>query len=365
MSGTGDADDDAGGSGAAGPRASAEGAGRGLAPPPRDARRAERLLRWYPRAWREHYGAEFAELLLAEMAERPRSATRTADVVRSGIVTRLALAGLAGTPVAGFAAADPRQQVRVSLGTLGAALAVCLAFGAAMWSQLAIAWEWTAPSDASPPSVRVTIVMSAAILACCALAVLAVAGVGYAIARNFRRRLAAPLLTLGTSAALLAFGGHHFLYQWPGSGGHGEYGALFPVIPAGPQAFAWSLTYWFDAGWVHWSWLAPGPGGWDLAWMAASPLALAAAGAAAVTLVRRAEISPRMLAYETRLAALACVAMGVFLGGCGYWVYAGRAPGLAHAGQIDIAATALLALALAVAYQAHRAALSGLRLVRG
>lgn len=364
MSGAGDLDGEAGGSLAAGPLAGEGDAVRAPAPSPQHARRAERLLRWYPRVWRERYGEEFAELLVAEMAERPRSAARTIDVARSGIVARLALAGLAGTPVPGAAAADPRRRVRVSLGTLGAALAVCLAFGAAMWSQLTIAWEWTSPSDASPPSIRVTVVMSAAILAFFALAVLAAGGVGYAIARNFHRRLLAPLLALGTAAALLAFGGHHFLYQWPGSGGHGENGALLPVIPAGLQAFAWSLTYWFDAGWLHWSWLTNGPGGWDLAWMAASPLALAAAGAAAVTLVRRAELSPRVLAYETRLAALACAAMGVFLGGCGYWIYAGRIPGLAHAGLIDIAATALLALALAIACQAHRTALRGLRPVR-
>jgi hypothetical protein len=116
---------------------------------------------------------------------------------------------------------------------------------------------------------------------------------------------------------------------------------------------------------VHWFWLATGLGGWEIAWIVASPLALAAAAAAAATLVRRAELSPGLLAYETRLAAAACAVMGVFLGGCGFWVYVGRPPGLAHAGQIDIVAAILLALALAAAYQAQRTALRGLQLVRG
>ena len=52
-----------------GPRRSAAGSG-----PPA-------LLRWYPRGWRARYGDEFAELLLAELAERPRGWRRTADVV--------------------------------------------------------------------------------------------------------------------------------------------------------------------------------------------------------------------------------------------------------------------------------------------
>ena len=60
------------------------------------AGRAARLLRWYPRAWRDRYGAEFTELLIADIAERPRSRARTLDVARGGIVARLADVGLAG-----------------------------------------------------------------------------------------------------------------------------------------------------------------------------------------------------------------------------------------------------------------------------
>ena len=246
--------------------------------------RAARLLRWYPKAWRHRYGEEFAELLIADIEERPASFSRAVDVARAGVLARLAMAGLAEPHLAWQP--DPARRVQVSLG---------------------------------------------------------------------------PLLVLAAAVSLLAFGGHHFLYQWPGSGGQGEGGTLFPVIPAGLQAFAWSLTYWFSA---HWFWLATGLGGWEIAWIAASPLALAAAAAAAASLVRRAELSPRLLAYETRLAATTCAVTGVFLGGCGYWVYVGRSPGLAHAGVIDIAAAVLLALALAAAYQAQRTALRGLHLVR-
>ncbi len=123
---------------------------------------AARLLRWYPAAWRDRYGDEFAELLIADIEERPRSTARTLDVARGGIVARLADVGLAGFPLPaatageGATAEDRRRQVRASLGTLGAALAVCLTFGAAMQSQLTIAWEWSTtgvPSAADPDPV--------------------------------------------------------------------------------------------------------------------------------------------------------------------------------------------------------------------
>ena len=60
------------------------------------AQRAARLLRWYPKAWRSRYGEEFTELLISDIDERPRSQSRTADVIRGGIVARLADAGLCG-----------------------------------------------------------------------------------------------------------------------------------------------------------------------------------------------------------------------------------------------------------------------------
>ena len=57
-------------------------------------RRATRLLSWYPREWRARYGEEFVELLVDDIAERPRSPWRALDVASSGVVARLATAGL-------------------------------------------------------------------------------------------------------------------------------------------------------------------------------------------------------------------------------------------------------------------------------
>lgn len=70
------------------------------------ARRAGRLLRWYPRVWRDRYGEEFAELLIADIEERPRAVGRTVDVILGGFVARLSAAGLCGLPIRGVASSD-------------------------------------------------------------------------------------------------------------------------------------------------------------------------------------------------------------------------------------------------------------------
>jgi hypothetical protein len=52
-------------------------------------RRARRLLRWYPKAWRLRYGEEFKQLLIADIGERPQSWRRTFDVARRGLAARV------------------------------------------------------------------------------------------------------------------------------------------------------------------------------------------------------------------------------------------------------------------------------------
>ena len=139
------------------------------------ADQAARLLRWYPKAWRSRYGEEFAELLIADICERPRSRTRTLDVARGGIVARFAAAGLCGCTL------EAGDQVRVSLVAFGCCAAVFLGFGAAMWSQLTIGWQWSAPDTAATTVAMV--LMSAAMLAFLALALAAAAPVLWSVVR--------------------------------------------------------------------------------------------------------------------------------------------------------------------------------------
>ncbi len=312
------------------------------------ARRAARLLRWYPRSWRDRYGAEFAELLVADIAERPRSRGRGLDVARGGMVARLGAAGLTGFPAhASAASAAAGAGARASLSALGCCVAVFLIVGAALWSQLTIGWQWS--DSASTPAALATQVTSAAMLALLALAVLAALPVSCAIAVNFTRRLIVPAAVLVTATTLLFAGGRHFGNGWPGTGGHRG------LVPGGLAAFEWATSLSVSAYWAHPGALAvfPAP---ELAWMAVSPVVLAAAVLAAATLVRRAELPPRLLAFETRLGIAACAVMAVFLAGCGCWVATGGQRNLFHAGLIDVAGIAVMALALGLARQAARAA---------
>ena len=134
--------------------------------PDEAARRASRLLRWYPKAWRSRYGEEFAELLIADISERPRSRTRTADVARGGIVARLAAAGFCGCTL------EASAQVRASLTALGWCVAIFVGVGTAMWSQLTIGWQWSEPDAAA--TTAAVVVMSAAMLAFAVLALAAI-----------------------------------------------------------------------------------------------------------------------------------------------------------------------------------------------
>lgn len=63
------------------------------------ARRAARLLRWYPRTWRDRYGEEFAELLISDIEERSQAPGRSLDVARGGLVARLSAVGVCGLPL--------------------------------------------------------------------------------------------------------------------------------------------------------------------------------------------------------------------------------------------------------------------------
>jgi hypothetical protein len=321
--------------------------------------RAGRLLRWYPAGWRDRYGAEFTELLVADLAERPRCWRRTADVAVSGALARLSQAGLGGQRLA---AAD---QARASLAALGCALAVFLTAGTAVWSQLLVGWQW------SPPSTRTvavaTEVMTGTLLFFLALAVLAAVPVGWQLAR--RGFIGIPggsagssprastartrLLLIAVSLLVLLIGGRHMANGWPGTGGH-----PWPqrgLVPGGVAAFGWATTLSVTSYWAHPAALLAFPAA-ELAWMVISPAALAGLVTGLAGLVRRLDLPPRLLRYQAWLGALAAAGMAVFLAAAASWVLAGsHGPGtLFRPGAIDVAALAAMALALLVGGQALR-----------
>jgi hypothetical protein len=299
------------------------------------------LVRWYPAVWRARYGVEFAALLAAEFAERPRCWRRTADVVRGGLAARLAAAGLGGHPL------DPAAARRAGLAACVCSLATFAAVAAALWAQLAVGWQWAPPG--SPAVAAAMTAMSAAMML---LACLALAGLGWLARaalrgpRGERRALARPAALVTAGALVLVVGGRHFGNGWPGTGGH-----WWPhqgVVPGGLAAFTWACTLWASSYWAHPAALASFPAA-QIAWMVISPAALASLTAGLAGLVRR--VPGRAGGrWPGWYGAGAAAGMALFLAGAGCWLAAGtQGPhGLFHTGAIDAAGLAVMAAALIV-----------------
>jgi hypothetical protein len=314
--------------------------------------RVRLLMLWYPRQWRDRYADEFAELLAADLVERPRSLRRTANVAAAGLRSRLAGAGLASHPL------DPAAASRASLATLACSVAACGVVGAAMWSQLTIALQWSVP--ASHGITQATDLMSGALLLLFVLALLTAFPVAWAAIRAAVRGQGRPLLLpavlVAASAAVLVVGGRHFQNGWPGTGGHLL--AHQGLVPAGVAAFAWASTMWITSYWVHPAALAGFSSG-QLAWMALSPAAAACLVTGAVLLLRRVDLSARALRYQTWFTCLAWAGMTASLSGSLCWLLSadGETGPLFHAGTIDLADLAVLAASVIAGTAAARRAL--------
>src|SRR6204780_442366 len=304
------------------------------------ARRAERLLRWSPREWQARYGDEFAELLISDMAEQPRSLRRSLDVAVSGVVARLAYAGLNQSNL------EASERIRRTLIAFACAAAVFVAVGLGMWAQLTIGWQWSAPDTVATSAAMV--VMSYSVLVLLSIGALAVAPLAWTSARIAlrRARVLRPLVLVMAGTGIFVLGSRHFANGWPGTGGHPW--AHQGLVPGGVAAFAWAATLFFTAYWAPPASLLSFPGP-ELAWMVVSPIALMCFGIGAVRLVREIELSPRLLWFEARLAPPGGLVMVMFLIGASLWVVDGG-PGprnFFHVGLIDIGSMCVLLASLA------------------
>ncbi len=301
-------------------------------------RQAARLLRWYPRSWRGRYGAEFAELLLADLAEQPRNWRRTADVAGHGLLARLAVAGLTAR------AQPPAAQVAA----LGAALAAFGTLCVAMLAQLATSWQWVSPASPSVADATLLMTVAAAGVAIAGLlaGVPAVRCVLHAVGQRDARVVRPAGLALACATALVA-GARQVQNSWPGTGGTG---AEHHLIPGGLAAFGWSSTLSVSSFWAHPVLLSRFPAA-ELAWMATSPVLGIILITAAATAVRRLALPGRAVRYLAWLARAACLSAAVFLVGAAIWVVGqgGGPAGLFRPGLIDGAELLIMAVALAVA----------------
>lgn len=314
-------------------------------------RQADRLLRWYPEQWRSRYGAEFLELLDAEIRERPWSWRRSVDVAWHGLTARLADAGLTKH------AMGPDSQISASLASAGCAFAASLAFGASMWAQLAIGWRWSQPDTEA--TYTAMIVMSVAVLLVCVLAVSAAVPIAWrtmkAVAHGRSRELLGPLSFFLVGTSVLVTGSRHFENGWPGTGGHPW--SAQGLVPGGVAAFTWASTLWISSYWAHPHVLIHFPAA-EIGWMVISPIATVCAVVGAAKTIRRVELPHRTLRFETQLARVAGVAMFALLVGSVSWTAEGG-PGpndLFRTGGIDIVALAAMSASFLVGCVAVRRA---------
>ncbi len=317
-------------------------------------RRARRLLRWYPREWRARYGEEFTAFLVDELDERPHSAARFVDVIASGTMARLAVAGLAGTALA------PADRPRRALVTLGGALSCFLVVAVAIWAQLTVGWQWARPNTLQTEIAMVVMTLAIALLALVFLAAAAPLAwaTGHALVRRDGRRLAAPSLMVIAGLGLVIVGTHHFANGWPGTGGHPW--THQGLVPGGVAASAWASTLFVTAYWLHPAALVhfPRP---ELLWMTASPVATVMAIVGAVKIAHRIEFSTGLVRYERRLGVASACAMALFFTGAALWVIdGGPGPrGLFHRGAIDMIELVVLSGSLVVAARAAAQASHG------
>jgi hypothetical protein len=312
------------------------------------AKRAARLLRLYPKAWRARYGDEFLDLLIADLEERPRCWRRTADVALHGLLARVSVAGVPG------ARSDTGQQIRAGLVAVGCTAAAFLCFGVAMWSQVVIGWRWRPP--ATPAVAAGMLSMSVAVLLTGLLMTLAAVPLVVAALRALSRRdvkgLVRPGVLVLAAVAQLVVGGLHFDAHWPGSGGRpwGSHG----LVPSGLASFCWAITRGISSYWFHPHALAQF-NNWEIGWMAVSLGAIVSLIVGLTKIVRRLSLSPRVLRFEAELARGTVAVMGLFAVGAAAWVVAGRPvgpTGVYQVGAIDVVGLAVMGLALFVASNA-------------
>ena len=249
-------------------------------------RRPDRLLRWYPPAWRARYGQELEELI-AEATGGGRVPWRTRlDIARSGTRERLRASGLTGDGV------PPDERSRA-----GSLLVLCawmtFVVAGTTVQKLSEHWQDATPrsQQALPAAAFAALTGAAAIgsalvvlgIACAFPALLALvrAGGWRDIRGVILRALAVTAVAVVSTAALVAWA--HRLSARARSGHDLAYALGFS---------AWSLVMLVLV--VCWT-------------------------IAAVSTARRLDLSARLLRVEARLAAGVCATMAVMTVATALW----------------------------------------------
>ena len=166
-------------------------------------------------------------------------------MARSGLLARLAAAGLAGRPL------DPDDQGRRSLAAFTSAASIFVTVGFAIWAQLTIGWQWSAPNTVGTASAMIVMTFGAVTIgaACVACAVPVAWLTVHALVVHRPWEILRPLCLVGVGLAVLIVGAHHFANGWPRNGEHPW--ADQGIVPGGVAAYAWASTLFVTSYWLH------------------------------------------------------------------------------------------------------------------
>jgi hypothetical protein len=275
-----------------------------------NTRRATRLLRCYPRAWRERYGAEFADHLGQEFADRPVDLGRSVNVAYNGLIARVGDIGLSNTGV------NLGGQTRAALGTSLAFIALMVVVMLDLWSRAMLAWSGRQyhPIPVSATTGILTAAMGLLVLVL-AIVVLAVAIlVARQILRGRARNLIGPSILAVASGGYLLYAGRIFPrllspYIHHTHGLHGMSLTQPGTVITNLAQVTWELTQRWVAPWGQ------GPNGQSTIQTTIDdfvPLAMLVFGIALALLIRRVEFPQVIDRFVFSTVALLGALTGAF-----------------------------------------------------
>jgi hypothetical protein len=290
--------------------------------------KVDRLLRWYPRAWCERYGDEFAELLNAEIEEQPQSWRRDLDVRRHGVQARFAAAGFGAGPVRDPAAVRSVQAF---------ALTGFVAATVSLWGQILRGSSAAPYAHPAVAAMRIVIAATLAILGgWAAVNAWGLATRTASVLRTHRRDVVPALLQTGIG--LTAFGGGLTI----------ALSNLHERIT--PTLLSRALTQSISTYWAHPAMLVHSSDGSTVSWTLLSPVAVVLVVSGLVQLSCAVDrITPPTRRRPTpRVPRALMLAPTVFVSA--WWVAGSshyRSPGL-QAGTLDLLLIAAMAGLLGV-----------------
>ena len=282
----------------------------GVSSSPANARRAKRLLLWYPKTWRERYREEFVDHLEQEFAERSVDFRRTVNIACKGVVARIGDFGFSNATL------SAEGQTRAAVGTSFALIALAAVLALNFWSLAMLRWSSRTyhPIPVSATTGILTVVTGLMLLVLVAIVLTVVVAAGHQIRHGRGRPVVVPSILAASSGALLLYAVRWMpieLYRYA-HGYHGRQGIGWthpgPAIAALAQT-----TFEMTQNWVSlWN---PVPGDPTSIYVVSDlfPIAVLLFGVSIASLWRRVELPCFVERFSSAIVTLLGFLTGVFL----------------------------------------------------